>query len=284
MMESRSLSQALRHAAHAVSERLRPEPPVVGMVLGSGLGAFADALVDAQRVAYQDIPGMAASAIEGHSGQLVFGRHGRLPLCVMQGRIHLYEGHAAEQVVFGVRLMIALGARTVILTNAAGGIGAELWPGDLMLIEDHINLTGHNPLMGKNDDALGPRFVQLNDAYDPDLRALAQRCAEGRGLELKRGVYAGLLGPTYETPAEVRMLRALGADAVGMSTVLEAIAARHMGARCLGLSCITNRAAVAGETPPDHAEVQRVASEARERFAALLSDVLDALSSEGAQT
>jgi purine-nucleoside phosphorylase len=284
MTEMDSLTQRLERAAQALFAPGNPpiEPPAVGVVLGSGLGPFADTLAGAQRIAFREVPGMAATAVEGHAGGFVFGRHGRLRLCAMQGRLHLYEGHAPDQVVFGVRLMIALGARTVILTNAAGGIRDDLQPGDLMSIEDQLNLTGHNCLLGPNDDTLGPRFVQLNDLYDAGLRALAQRVARERGFPLHSGVYAGLLGPSYETPAEVRMVRALGADALGMSTVLEAIAARHMGARCLGLSCITNRAAGLAPEPPDHADVQRTAAAVRDRFVALLAGVLDGLAEETA--
>jgi purine-nucleoside phosphorylase len=281
MTATPSLSQQLARASQALSAQCGAQSPAVGVVLGSGLGAFADRLSEARRIAFRDVAGMAAPGIEGHSGYFVFGRHGDLPIVAMQGRVHLYEGHAPGRVVFGVRLMIALGARTLLLTNAAGGIREDLRAGDLMLIEDQLNLTGANALAGPNDDALGPRFVQLNDAYDPGLRAAAQRVALAQGAALVTGVYAGLLGPTYETPAEVRMLRALGADAVGMSTVLEAIAARHMGARVLGISCITNRAATAGEPPPDHAEVQRAAHAARDRFSALLAGVLDAIAREG---
>jgi purine-nucleoside phosphorylase len=198
----------------------------------------------------------------------------------MQGRVHLYEGHAPEGVVFGVRLMIALGARIVILTNAAGGIREDLEPGELMLIEDHLNLTGHNSLAGENDDTLGPRFLAMNEAYDRGLRELTQRVAQRHGSALAYGVYAGLLGPSYETPAEIRMLRTLGADAVGMSTVLETIAARHMGARCLGISCITNRAAGLAPSAPTHAEVQATAETARARFTALVMGVLDELAAQ----
>jgi purine-nucleoside phosphorylase len=276
-----SLSQQLARAMQALEGARGGASPWIGVVLGSGLGAFADALDEAQRIPFHDVTGMVASGVPGHSGRFVLGRHRGAPVIAMQGRVHLYEGHPPERVVFGVRLMVALGARTLIVTNAAGGIREDLCPGDLMLIEDHLNLTGVNALSGPNDDALGPRFVALNDAYDPELRALAQRVARAQGVTLKSGVYAGLLGPTYETPAEVRMLRTLGADAVGMSTVLETIAARHMSARVLGISCVTNRAAVAGEPPPNHEEVQRAADEARGRFGALLSGVLEALGREG---
>jgi purine-nucleoside phosphorylase len=254
--------------------------PSVGLVLGSGLGEFADTLREATCLAYSEIAGMPAARVAGHAGKLVLGRHAGVAVAAMQGRVHLYEGHEPAQVVLGVRLMIALGAKTVILTNAAGGTRADLGPGTLMLIEDHLNLTGHNCLLGPNDETLGPRFVPMSDAYDPALRTLAQRVALSGGIELRTGVYAGLLGPSYETPAEIRMLRALGADAVGMSTVLETIAARHMGARCLAISCITNRAAGLSEQAPSHAEVQAVALAARGRFTALLSGVISALAQE----
>jgi purine-nucleoside phosphorylase len=279
MSQTISTSEALARAVATVRRVPGPQP-TVGIVLGSGLGAFADTLLKPTMIGYADIPEMARSSVAGHAGKLVLGRHGALNVAALCGRVHLYEGHAPERVVFGVRLLVALGVRTVILTNAAGSIRPDLAAGDLMLIEDHLNLTGQNALAGANDAALGQRFPQMNDAYDPDLRALCQRVASERGIALQRGVYAGLLGPSYETPAEVRMLRTLGADAVGMSTVLETIAARHMGARCVAISCITNQAAGLVAIPPDHAEVQRVAAEAGARFTALLSGVLDALAAE----
>jgi purine-nucleoside phosphorylase len=280
MTQSHPLSQQLQRASQALIARHGVEAPRVAVVLGSGLGAFADTLESARRVAFREVEHMAAAGVAGHPGCFVFGRLSGVAICAMQGRVHLYEGHAPDRVVYGVRLMIALGARTLIATNAAGGIRGDLQVGDLMLIEDHLNLTGASPLAGPNDEALGPRFVQLNDAYDPALRSLAQRVARAQGLRLHTGVYAGLLGPAYETAAEVRMLKTLGADAVGMSTVLETIAARHMGARCLGISCITNRAAQPGEAPPDHAEVQRAAQAAGSRFSALLTGVIAALADE----
>jgi purine-nucleoside phosphorylase len=271
-----SVSERLARACASVRAHC-PSAPSVGLVLGSGLGDFAETLAESSRIEYGRIEGMPSSAVAGHAGRLVIGKHAELTVAAMQGRVHLYEGHTPEAVALGVRVMIALGARTIVLTNAAGGIATGLEPGTLMLIEDHLNLTGSNVLVGPSDDALGPRFPQLSDAYDPELRALATAVAERKGIALGRGVYAGLLGPSYETPAEIRMLRTLGADAVGMSTVLETIAARHMGARCLGISCITNRAAGLSAIPPSHAEVQAAASAARERFVALLSGVLDAL-------
>jgi len=207
------------------------------------------------------------------------GSLGGTPVCAMQGRVHLYEGHAPADVVRGVRAMITLGANVIVLTNAAGGIRRDLAPGSLMLIEDHLNLTATSPLLGPNDDSLGPRFPALSDAYDPSLCTLALKVARAGRFKLKAGVYAGLLGPAYETPAEVRMLRSWGADAVGMSTVLETIAARHMGARVLGISCITNRAAGLSKTPPDHAEVQATARIAQARFQALLAGVIRGIAS-----
>ena len=264
---------ALARAAAAVRRRTSIEPRVA-LVLGSGLGAFADELEDAVPIPYGEIDGMPVSAVSGHAGNLVLGRAEGVPVVAMQGRVHLYEGHGAEAVVFGARLMVSLGARAMVVTNAAGGIREGLVPGDLMGIEDHLNLTGANCLVGGNDDELGPRFVDMTEAYDRELLALAERVAREQGLELRRGVYAGLLGPTYETPAEVRMLRTLGADAVGMSTVLEVIAARHMGARVLGMSCITNIAAGLGGGLLSHDEVKETADRVRGRFVSLLRGVI----------
>jgi purine-nucleoside phosphorylase len=278
MSHKPSVSRTLEQAASAIAALTSASPrPAVGIVLGSGLGAFADTLQTPTAIDYASVPGMARSNVAGHAGRIVIGRHGALPVAALCGRVHMYEGHIAEQVVFGVRLLVTLGAQVVILTNAAGSIRSDLGPGDLMLIEDHLNLTGTNCLVGANDDLLGERFPQMNDAYDPGLRALCLRVAAERGIALQRGIYAGLLGPSYETPAEVRMLRTLGADAVGMSTVLETIALRHMGARCLGISCITNQAAGLAATAPTHAEVQQIAAQASARFVALLSGTLDAL-------
>ena len=256
------------------------ETPRVGLVLGSGLGGFADSLARAVSVGYERVSGMAPTGVPGHAGRFVAGRHADLPVIAMQGRVHLYEGHPPQQVVLGVRTMIALGARVVILTNAAGGIRNDLEPGTLMVISDHLNLTGTSPLIGPNDESFGPRFPQLSDAYDSGLQRMALDTARSLGIELCSGVYAGMLGPSYETPAEIRMLRTLGADAVGMSTVLETIAAQHMGARCLGISCVTNRAAGLSALAPSHAEVEAVAKASRARFERLLGGVLEALEAE----
>lgn len=248
--------------------------PEVALVLGSGLGAFAGELEDGQVVPYGSIRGMPVSNVAGHAGNLVLGRAEGVPAVAMQGRVHLYEGHDPTDVVFGLRLMLRLGARTVVITNAAGGIDERLAVGDLMLIEDHLNLTGASCLLGENEEALGPRFVDMTAAYDRELGGVADAAAKELGFELKRGVYAGLLGPSYETPAEIHMLRTLGAHAVGMSTVLEVIAARHMGARVLGVSCITNLAAGLGEGTLSHEEVKETADRVRDRFVALLQGVL----------
>ncbi|MBI4704900.1 MAG: purine-nucleoside phosphorylase [Deltaproteobacteria bacterium] len=245
--------------------------PRVGVVLGSGLGAFVESLVAAVRVSYADIPHMPGTTVVGHAGALCVGTCGGLAVACLQGRAHLYEGHAPERVVFGVRLLARLGCAVVLLTNAAGGVRTSFRPGTLMLVTDHINLTGRSPLVGPNEDGLGPRFPDLTRAYDPELAELARKAAADLGIGLEAGVYAALLGPSYETPAEIGMLRLLGADAVGMSTVPEVIALRHMGVRVGAISCITNMAAgITGERL-DHAEVERTARHARDAFVGLLA-------------
>ncbi len=248
--------------------------PSLAIVLGSGLGSFADTLHDPTTLPFEMIPHWPAASVVGHAGRLVVGTHrsGRR-LAVLSGRVHLYEGHPIERVVFGVRVMARWGVRDLVLTNAAGGVNASYAPGSLMLIEDHINLMGANPLVGPNDERLGERFPDMTHVYAPTLRAAALAAAEAAGVPLARGIYAGVLGPSYETPAEIRAFRALGADAVGMSTVPEAIAARHMGLQVLGLSCITNPAAGVLPAPLRHDEVMAVAGRVRDEFIA----VLDAL-------
>jgi purine-nucleoside phosphorylase len=268
-------SQRLEHALRSL-KAMRREPRVA-LVLGSGLGAFADTLSDTYRVPYADVEGMPSPAVAGHAGNFVFGSIAGREVIAMQGRVHMYEGYSAEQVVMGARLMIRLGAQVLIITNAAGGIRLGSKPGQLMLIEDHLNLTGHNCLVGPNDDSLGVRFPDLSDAYDPALIALASGVASRLGIEVSRGIYAGLLGPNYETPAEIRMLATLGAHAVGMSTVQEVIAARHMGARVLGMSCITNLAAGISPHKLIHAEVEATARATRDDFSRLLTGVITEL-------
>lgn len=248
--------------------------PRAALVLGSGLGSYADTLDDRVVVPYGEIRAMPVSKIVGHAGNLVFGNVGSFPVVAMQGRVHLYEGHPAADIVFGVRLMKHLGAETLLITNAAGGCGDGFAAGDLMIITDHLNLTGRNCLEGPAEDAFGTRFPDMSQAYDPKIGALADEVAEEQGFALRRGVYAGLLGPTYETPAEVRMLVTLGADAVGMSTVLEVIAARHMGMRVLGVSCITNLAAGISAHALSHDEVTETAARVRGQFQGLIRGVL----------
>ena len=282
-MSAERVSESERIARALALVRTRTKvAPRVALVLGSGLGGFADTLEAATKIPYGDIPTMPVSHVVGHAGNLVVGRAEGIDVVAMQGRVHLYEGHPPGDVVFGARLMIAMGARIVIITNAAGGANASFSPGDLMLIDDHLNLTGQSSLTGPNEDALGPRFPDMSHAYDPALVAMAIESAKAGGFELVRGVYAGNLGPAYETPAEVRMAQRLGADAVGMSTVLETIAARHMGARVLGVSCITNKAAGLSAQALHHAEVEETARAARDRFVALLRGVLARVGAERA--
>lgn len=244
--------------------------PRVGVVLGSGLGGFADSLTDVVSIPFDDLPRWPAASAPGHAGALLLGHLDGVPVVCLKGRLHLYEGHSERLVVEPVLLMGRLGASVIVLTNAAGGVNVGYPAGTLMLVSDHLNLTGRNPLMGLNDDALGPRFPDLVDAWSPRLRALMHRAASDEDVPLEEGVYAGLTGPTYETPAEVRMLRTLGADAVGMSTVLEAIAARWAGLELVGVSLVTNPGAGVTGEQLSHEEVLEAAAEAAPRFAALI--------------
>jgi purine-nucleoside phosphorylase len=269
------MMEALDQAKEAVGDQTGKVD--IAMVLGSGLGDYADGLEGAHAIPYGEIPHMPVSSVSGHAGNLVAGKKAGKRIVAMQGRAHLYEGNSPDEVVFGVRLMAVLGAETLIVTNAAGGISPELEAGDLMAITDQLNLTGASSLVGPNDERRGPRFVDMTAAFDPALIETASGVANTLGLELKRGVYAGLLGPAYETPAEVRMLKTLGADAVGMSTVLEVLAARHMGLRVLGISCISNLAAGISKGPLSHEEVQETAGRVRPTFESLLSGVLESM-------
>lgn len=268
--------EQVAEARHALDERLGPRgtPPQIGIVLGSGLGLLGNDLTDREAVPYKDIPHMPASRVVGHEGALLFGKLAETSVVCMSGRVHLYEGHHPTHVVFGVRLLTALGVKAVILTNAAGGIADRCSPGKLMMITDHLNLTGQSPLTGQNDERFGPRFVDLSLAYDEDLRRLTERTAERFGIPLAQGVYAGVLGPTYETPAEITMLERMGASAVGMSTVHETIALRHQGVRVLGISCITNHAAGKSSQPLSHDEVSATAQRASAAFRTLLTAVV----------
>ncbi len=251
--------------------------PMVGVVLGSGLGGLADEVQDRIEIPYDQIPGWPVSTAVGHSGVLVLGTIDGVPLAAMRGRAHLYEGIGAEPLVFGVRVMARLGVRTLVVTNAAGAIDESYRPGMLVLITDHINLMGTSPLVGPNDDALGPRFPDMSDAYDPELRRIAREAADRLGLEVGEGVYTAWGGPQFETPAEIRFGRAIGGDLAGMSTVPEVIAARHLGIRCLGISVVTNMAAGVVEGKLGHEEVLAVGAEAQPRLTALLRAVLPAL-------
>ena len=238
--------------------------PQVGLVLGSGLGAFARSLDKATVIPYGQIPHWPASTAIGHSGELVVGTSQGVPLAVLAGRAHLYEGYTPEQVAFPVRVLGRMGVKTVIFTNAAGSVNVNYKPGELMIISDHINFMGVNPLTGPNEEALGPRFFDMTETYDPLLIALAEKACSKVGMTVRKGVYIGFGGPSYETPAEIRMARAMGADAVGMSTVPEVIAARHMGLRVLGISCITNMAAGVLKKKLDHREVLDTAEKVRD--------------------
>jgi purine-nucleoside phosphorylase len=253
--------------------------PAAGVILGSGLSGFADRLERATVIPYEQIPGFPVSKVPGHPGRLVVGElraspTAALPVVAMQGRVHGYEGWQAADVAFGARVLCGLGIRLLLVTNAAGGVNPAFVPGDLVRIVDHLNLSGQNPLVGDNDDRLGPRFPDLSDAYDSRLGKLLDEVAVEQGAPLRSGVYACMPGPSYETPAEVRMLRALGADVVGMSTVPDVIAARHMGVPVAAISVVTNLAAGLGPKPLTHAEVGATAERVRERLAALVSTFL----------
>ena len=258
---------ALEAAVRARSDLV----PSVGIVLGSGLGGLADELAGPVAIPFADLPGWPAASAPGHAGRLLMGRLSGVPVALLQGRLHLYEGHPAGLVVEPVLLMSRLGAEVIVLTNTSGGLHVDWAPGTLMVMTDHLNLTGHNPLLGPNDEAIGPRFPDMTDAWDPRLRALLHQAGDLEGVPLEDGVYVGLLGPNYETPAEVRALQGLGADAVGMSTALEAIAARWAGLRLCGISLVTNPGAGLIGEPLSHDEVLAAAAEAGPRLARVIT-------------
>jgi purine-nucleoside phosphorylase len=251
-----------------------PLRPKIGLVLGSGLGGFADSLTDATRVPYADIPTFPRSTAIGHAGQMILGKTGSVAVAAMQGRAHLYEGYSAQEVTFPIRVFGRMGIRAVILTNAAGGINLSYSHGALVLLRDHINLQGANPLVGPNDDRFGVRFPDMTRAYDRDYRQIAGEEAAKLSIPLHEGVYAALLGPSYETPAEIEYLRRIGADLVGMSTVAEVIAARHMEIKVLAISCVTNMAAGILDQPLSHAEVMETGERVKTIFESLLRAVL----------
>ncbi len=250
--------------------------PDLAMILGSGLGAMADEIEDPQTFPYEEIPHFPVSGVEGHAGELVFGKLEGTEVVVMSGRVHYYEGWELHEVTFPVRTFGELGTEHLMVTNSAGGANPDFSPGDLMLITDHINMTGANPLHGDNESRLGPRFPDMSDAYAETLREVAIGAADELDIDLQEGVYTGVAGPSYETPAEIDMIQTIGGDAVGMSTVPEVIAANHMGMNVMGISCITNMAAGLQESL-DHDEVKEVASRVRSKFASLVRTIVDKL-------
>jgi purine-nucleoside phosphorylase len=260
-------------AAEAIKARVK-EVPAIAVVLGSGLGDFAASLGGGVTMPYGELPHWPKSNVIGHEGKLVVGTSRGTTIAALAGRVHLYEGHDARTVTFAVRVLGVLGVKVLILTNAAGGVNTGFSQGALMAIDDHINLMGANPLAGANEDRFGPRFPDMTEVYSARLRGIAGRAAKAINLPLAHGIYVALLGPSYETPAEIRYLRTIGADAVGMSTVPEALAARHMGMEVLGISCITNMAAGVLPQPLDHAEVMETARRIRGQFIALLEGVI----------
>lgn len=270
-------------AAAAFIRGRTPLTPAIGIILGSGLGAFADHVADATAIPFTDIPHFPKSTVPGHSGRLVIGTLDGVPIVVMQGRVHAYEGYSPEEVAFPVRVLGLLGVKTLVVTNAAGGIRLDMKQGDLVLLSDHINFTGRNPLAGKHDERFGPRFFDMTEAYSLRLRRLAAQAAERRGFSLAEGVYLCVLGPSFETPAEIRSFRAMGADLVGMSTVLEVIPARQMGIEVVGISCVTNLAAGIQPDPLSHEEVIETGHRVTARFTQLLTALLPAIHKETSQ-
>ncbi|OEF98475.1 purine-nucleoside phosphorylase [Desulfuribacillus alkaliarsenatis] len=267
-----SFTIKLQEAARYIEERIAKKPDI-GLVLGSGLGELAER-IDGVRISYSEIPSFPESTVEGHKGQLVIGELEGKQVVAMQGRFHFYEGYCIQNVVFPIRVLKLLGITKLIVTNAAGGVNTGLQPGDLMLITDHINLSGENPLIGPNLEEFGPRFPDMSSAYSKGLRKKALEIANNQGYTMKEGVYAAMSGPSYETPAEVRMLRTLGVDAVGMSTAPEVITAVHTGIEVLGISCISNMAAGILEQPLTHDEVIETTEKVKQKFAGIVLGVI----------
>ena len=280
MLEGSAASSLYARAEHA-ARTIRARTTLgarIAVVLGSGLGGFADEFEEAVRIPYGEIPGFAASTVAGHAGSLVIGNVGSVPVVAMQGRVHFYEGYSLEEVTFPIRTFKLLGIEALLLTNAAGGINVQLSEGTLMIISDHLNLMGDNPLRGPNDERFGPRFPDMTEVYSRTLQETVVEEANVLGIEVRRGIYAALSGPSYETPAEIHMLRSFGADAIGMSTVPEAIVARHMGMNVLGISCITNMAAGISDSPINHEEVMEIGNRVRATFTQLLRGIIGRLS------
>lgn len=271
--------EAINASADEIRRRIEIQP-TLGLVLGSGLGAFAETLENPVKIPYAELTDFPVSTVEGHAGQFVVGTKKGVAVIAMQGRVHSYEGFSPQQVVFPLRTMWKLGVNTVILTNATGGVNPSFAPGDLMLINDHINFTGKNPLTGPNDERVGPRFPPMSSLYTPELRDMVKKVARYQGVKLHEGVYFGVNGPNYETAAEIRMIRAMGGDVVGMSTVHEAIVAKHLSMRLIGISCVTNKAEGLPGAVLDHNDVQEVAAKSSARFTRLINGVLEALAEE----
>jgi len=269
--------ERVEETAAAIRRRLSSPPPAAAVVLGSGLGGFAETLTGTVAMSYDELPHWPGTRVVGHAGRLVVGSVRGRQVAALAGRVHFYEGYDLDAVVFATRVMGRLGVRDLILTNAAGGINTSFAQGGLMIIDDHINLLGSNPLVGPNDDRLGPRFPDMSEVYSRRLRRFADAAAAAAGVPVSHGIYAAVQGPSYETPAEIRCLRIIGADAVGMSTVPEAIAARHMGMEVLGISCITNMAAGVLPQPLRHDEVLDVARRVQGAFTSLLEGIIERL-------
>jgi purine-nucleoside phosphorylase len=272
-MSNHTLLARIEEARSFIASKTKVKPEL-GLILGSGLGVLAELIEDAVVLPYADIPHFPISTVFGHAGELVIGHVGGKNVVLMKGRFHMYEGYSAQEVTFPVRVMKALGIQTLIVTNAAGGVNKSYEVGDLMLISDHINMTSRSPLIGHNDDELGVRFPDMSEAYSRKLRKLAHGVAAGQGLTLQEGVYIGLLGPSFETPAEIRMVRTLGADTVGMSTVSEVTVARHSGIEVLGFSCVTNMAAGILDQPLSHEEVMETGERVKPKFLQLLLGII----------
>lgn len=267
------LLQRMEEAKTYIQSKFNVQPQI-GLILGSGLGELADDIQEAVRIPYESIPHFPVSTVEGHAGQLVAGRLHNKMVIAMQGRFHYYEGYTMQEVTFPVRVMKALGVEQLIVTNACGGMNPAFKAGDLMLIKDHLNMTGDNPLIGANESKLGPRFPDMSRAYSPELLTLAQDAAKSLGIEIQQGVYAGITGPTYMTPAELMMLRKLGGDAVGMSTVPEVIVASHMAMQVIGISCVTDMAIGEELEPLSHEQVIEVANRTKPRFISLVREIV----------
>ncbi|MFD2116023.1 purine-nucleoside phosphorylase [Paenibacillus yanchengensis] len=263
-------TEQIKEAAQYIREQIQSNPEI-GLIMGSGLGVLGDYIQQSVTIPYEDIPHFPLSTVEGHAGELIIGELSGKQVVLMRGRFHMYEGYEPALTAFPVRVMKQLGVQSLVVTNAAGGINLAFASGNLMLISDHLNMTGKNPLIGANDNDLGPRFPDMSEAYSERLRAIAHEVAKEQSITLQEGVYAGLLGPSYETPAEIRMLRILGADAVGMSTVAEVIAARHSQMEVVGISCISNMAAGILKQPLSHAEVMDTTEKVKLQFLSLIT-------------